>query len=102
MKDIYLKKVATLQLDKGKCISCSMCINVCPRQVLSMQNNMLEIAALDRCIECGACALNCPTEALSVDSGVGCASAMINAIIKGKEPECGCCGPSDDGKSDCC
>ena len=103
MKDIYLKNVATLKLDQGRCISCSMCVYVCPREVLAIENNTLEIINLDRCIECGACALNCPTEALSVNSGVGCASAMINAIIKGKEPECGCCGPSDDGnESNCC
>ena len=101
MNDIYLKNVVTLRLDKGKCISCAMCINVCPREVLKLQDDSLEIADLDRCIECGACAMNCPTGALTVNSGVGCASAMINGILKGKEPECGC-SKRDKTTTTCC
>jgi len=42
-------------------------------------------------MECGACQLNCPTGAISVESGVGCATAMMIAAIKGqKELACGC------------
>jgi ferredoxin len=36
-------------------------------------------------MECGACQLNCPTAAITVDSGVGCASAMIGAALRGKK-----------------
>jgi len=36
-------------------------------------------------MECGACKLNCPTSAISVNSGVGCASAMIYAALTGKK-----------------
>jgi len=43
--------------------------------------------------------LNCPTGALFVDSGVGCAAAMISAALRGvKDSSCnaaeptGCCG----------
>jgi ferredoxin len=45
-------------------------------------------------MECGACQLNCPTDAITVDSGVGCATAMMIAAVKGKkEPTCGCARP---------
>ena len=48
--------------------------------------------------ECGACMVNCPTGAIEVESGVGCASAMMLAALKGKkEASCGC----DDGPT-CC
>jgi hypothetical protein len=41
-------------------------------------------------MECGACQVNCPTDAISVDSGVGCAAAMIRAALTGKkEVTCG-------------
>ncbi len=43
-------------------------------------------------MECGACQLNCPTQALTVNSGVGCATAMFMAALKGKDmDECSCC-----------
>ena len=58
------------------------------------------------CIECGACMMNCPFGALRVRSGVGCAAALINGLIRGGEPECGCgnSGRPGGGSSDnsCC
>jgi hypothetical protein len=48
-------------------------------------------------MECGACQLNCPVEAIKVESGVGCAAAMIKAALTGsKEATCGC------AESSCC
>jgi ferredoxin len=35
-------------------------------------------------MECGACQLNCPTGAIAVDSGVGCAAAMIASALRGR------------------
>jgi hypothetical protein len=41
-------------------------------------------------MECGACQVNCPTHAIAVESGVGCAAAMICAALTGqKEATCG-------------
>lgn len=51
-------------------------------------------------MECGACVNNCAFGALDVDKGVGCASAIINSIISGGEPSCGCSGGNKAG--DCC
>ena len=53
-------------------------------------------------MECGACALNCPPMAIAVDSGVGCASAMFMAALRGKrldDPAACTCG---EGSADCC
>ena len=53
------------------------------------------------CMECGACAKNCPVQAIEVQSGVGCAWAMIGAALRGKDmdsAECCCGGP----ESSCC
>jgi NAD-dependent dihydropyrimidine dehydrogenase PreA subunit len=44
----------------------------------------------DACMECGACQVNCPADAMDVESGVGCAAAMIAAALRGtREPTCG-------------
>jgi NAD-dependent dihydropyrimidine dehydrogenase PreA subunit len=87
---IYLRDVATLRLDQKKCMGCGMCLLVCPHAVFSLTNGKIEIGNKDACMECGACARNCPVEALSVRSGVGCATAVINAMLGRKKSSC-CC-----------
>jgi Fe-S-cluster-containing hydrogenase component 2 len=81
-----------------------MCLEVCPHEVLELEKGKVKIADLDACMECGACALNCPQGAISVQSGVGCAAALIMAKLKGSAtPECGCGDEkSDAGAGKCC
>ncbi|MEN6636869.1 MAG: mercury methylation ferredoxin HgcB [Clostridiaceae bacterium] len=85
----YLKNVATLQLDSGKCTGCGMCLTVCPHQVFEMQGKKAAVADLDACMECGACARNCAFSAITVEEGVGCAAAVIIGFFTGTEPTCG-------------
>ena len=87
----YLRDVVTLRLDHQRCIGCGMCIDVCPHAVFRLEDKKARIVDRDACMECGACQLNCVTGAIHVESGVGCASAMIAAALKGqKEAECSC------------
>jgi ferredoxin len=86
----YLRNVVTLALDEEKCIGCGMCSTVCPHQVFAPVNGRVRIQDRDACMECGACAMNCPVEATSVQSGVGCAAAVINAALGRKSSSC-CC-----------
>ena len=91
----YLDNVTTLQLDQLACIGCGRCLEVCPHQVFAPDNGRVQLADRDACMECGACALNCPVKAISVDSGVGCASGMINEWLRDhklvKMSAGGCC-----------
>ncbi|MBN1130049.1 MAG: 4Fe-4S binding protein [Chitinispirillaceae bacterium] len=86
----FLKNVATLKLDQEKCTGCAMCTRVCPRGVLEMRDRKAAVVLLDACIECGACMKNCAFGAITVATGVGCAAALINAMITGGEPTCDC------------
>lgn len=81
----YLEDVATLELDKSKCIGCGMCAVVCPHQVFRIENRKALYSDFQACMECGACAKNCPVEAIKVDAGVGCASGMINEWLREKK-----------------
>jgi ferredoxin len=94
----YLKNTVTLTLFTAKCTGCGICVDVCPREVIIMREGKASIISRDNCIECGACSKNCPFKALTVKSGVGCAAAVINGIIRKTDPDCGCCGP----KAGCC
>jgi ferredoxin len=119
----YLANVVSLELIAERCTGCGRCLEVCPREVFARHGTIVQIvdrdlciecgacmmncafAALQRivdrdlCIECGACMMNCAFAALQVNAGVGCASAIINGLIRGGEPECGC---GDSPNSSCC
>jgi ferredoxin len=97
---IYLRDVVTLRLDQNKCMGCGTCLLVCPHAVLSLSNGKVEIVNRDACMECGACARNCPSDALDVRSGVGCAAAVINAMLGRKESSCCCTINSEENSSD--
>lgn len=92
---VYLKDVVTLRLDESKCNGCGMCLDVCPHDIFKMNSRHVTIQNRDACMECGACSQNCPTDAIFVQSGVGCAAAVIDAML-GREGEC-CCSlePAD-------
>ncbi|MBF0555377.1 MAG: 4Fe-4S binding protein [Nitrospirae bacterium] len=94
----YLAGVATLQFDSDRCTGCGMCAEVCPHGVFIIANAVAHVTDKDKCMECGACENNCAFGAIRVTSGVGCASAIINGMITGREPSCGC--GSDSGA--CC
>ncbi len=96
----YLSNTASLELSSDLCVGCGMCIEVCPHGVFAIENKKAVILDSDRCMECGACVGNCAFGALKVDKGVGCAAAVINGMISGSEPTCGCSG--GDKKSNCC
>jgi NAD-dependent dihydropyrimidine dehydrogenase PreA subunit len=96
----YLADAPSLKMVSEKCTGCGMCLEVCPHNVFAIRDKKAVIIDKDRCMECGACAVNCAFGALSVDKGVGCAAAIINSIIKGGEPVCGC-GNNNDS-SGCC
>ena len=93
------------------CINCNRCTQVCPHAVFAEGKDHVELVKPASCMECGACALNCPVQAISVQSGVGCAWAMIHAALRGKnmdsgECSCGgtestCCGQSQEPSCGC-
>ena len=81
----------TLEYDQTLCIGCGVCVDVCPHAAFKMQGRLAYLINPQNCMECGACKLNCPVNAIRVESGVGCADAMIRAALTGKkEVTCNC------------
>lgn len=80
----------SLLYDADLCINCGRCWEVCPHGVFAPGSKKAELVRPSACMECGACQMNCPAVAIKVDSGVGCAAAMIQAALTGrKEVRCG-------------
>lgn len=98
----YLADVTTLEFSAGKCTGCGRCVEVCPHSVFEMEEKKAKLIDRDLCMECGACANNCEFGAITVDYGVGCAAAIINSMITGGEPSCGCGGDDDSSSGACC
>jgi ferredoxin len=99
----YLKDVATIAISKEACTGCGMCVTVCPRNVLVINNKKASVADKDACLECGACKMNCAFDAVTVDSGVGCAAAMLNGLIKYGNVDKGTCDcDGSKGEGGCC
>jgi NAD-dependent dihydropyrimidine dehydrogenase PreA subunit len=89
MFDAYT--VNTLVYDEARCNGCGRCAEVCPHAVFVMNGRKAVLAQPAACMECGACSLNCVKGAIGVESGVGCATAMILSALRGqKEVSCGC------------
>jgi ferredoxin len=81
----------TLQYNPSACIGCGLCVDVCPHSAFQMKGRLAYLVNAPACMECGACQINCPVDAITVESGVGCAAAMIRAALtQKKEPTCGC------------
>ncbi|MGQ9683322.1 MAG: 4Fe-4S dicluster domain-containing protein [Anaerolineae bacterium] len=90
--------VNTLVYDPARCTGCGLCADVCPHGVFSAPEPAADgrrrahLLRPEACMECGACQLNCPSNAIAVESGVGCAAAMIWAALTGSKEVV--CGPS--------
>jgi NAD-dependent dihydropyrimidine dehydrogenase PreA subunit len=98
--DKYLSGVSTLKVNEGLCTGCGACVDVCPHQILFLEEGKIRIADIDQCMECGACSRNCPERAIFVRAGVGCANAVINGMLGRKSSEC-CCSVENDKSSGC-
>jgi len=75
----------TLRYNPELCVNCGMCSAVCPQGVFASDDSVARLVRPTACMECGACQLNCPSGAIMVDSGVGCAAAMIRAALSGRK-----------------
>ncbi len=88
---VGVSSLNTLRFDLTLCTGCGFCVDVCPHRVFAKNDRLVHVVHPDACMECGACQMNCPFGAVQVESGVGCAAAMIAAALRGrKQVECGC------------
>jgi NAD-dependent dihydropyrimidine dehydrogenase PreA subunit len=54
------------QIDEEKCISCELCVRICPNDVLAMAYELPVVAEPAACNYSGVCMEVCPTGAISL------------------------------------
>ena len=53
------------EVDSEKCTGCGLCVDVCPVEVIKMDDDIAVVDA-DGCTDCGACVDECPNDAISL------------------------------------
>lgn len=56
-----------LVIEKSWCKKCGICVEFCPKKVLSMNDESVYIEDESKCTHCGLCELRCPDYALYVE-----------------------------------
>ncbi len=57
--------VAKVNVDE--CTGCGTCVDECPSEAISMNDNDIAVVNADECTDCGMCVDACPTEAISLE-----------------------------------
>lgn len=63
-----------VKINQSICKGCGLCIQVCPKNVLQLDMNTINVKGYnpskaeraDQCIACGNCAIMCPDSAISI------------------------------------
>ncbi|KXG76847.1 4Fe-4S binding protein [Thermotalea metallivorans] len=58
------KENLTLKIKKEWCKGCGICVAFCPKNVLALKDEKIEIVDPEKCIKCGLCELRCPDYAI--------------------------------------
>lgn len=58
------KENLKLKVKKEWCKGCSICVEFCPKKVLAIKDEKVEITDIEKCIKCGLCELRCPDFAI--------------------------------------
>ena len=61
------KRLVISQIDRYRCIGCTVCVQSCFNDVIRMRGGKAYIAYQDDCSQCFACVEDCPREAISLD-----------------------------------
>lgn len=65
-----------ISINPNRCTGCGLCVTVCPKETLSMDNSGKAIVSGTETIVCGHCEAVCPTGALTVDNLSGDAADL--------------------------
>lgn len=54
-------------VDKEKCIGCGTCVQLCPVNAISFDEDGKAKIDQEKCIKCGTCEASCPVSAIKID-----------------------------------
>jgi NAD-dependent dihydropyrimidine dehydrogenase PreA subunit len=51
-------------VDEAKCNGCGTCVDVCPSECFTLEDNISKVTDPDACVDCESCVENCAEEAI--------------------------------------
>ena len=61
-----MEQKTRIEINEAWCKSCEICVEVCPKNVLKMEDFVAKVDDLDSCTECMLCEVLCPDFAIVV------------------------------------
>ena len=78
--------MSLLTVDRSRCVQCGLCVFVCPRGLIQIENGWPSLPTPQLCIACGHCVAVCPSSALDHEC----------APLAGQLPLPDCCRPDSE------
>jgi len=60
-------KLLPAVIDENKCTGCGGCVEKCPAEAISLNDNGIAVVDKDKCTGCGKCTKSCPVEAINAE-----------------------------------
>ncbi len=57
----------TVKVIEAECTGCGTCVDECPAEAISMNDDDIAVIDMDECTECGTCVEACPSEAIVME-----------------------------------
>lgn len=51
------------------CVACGTCVDVCPREAVTIVRGSFAQVAAERCVGCGRCVRECPASIIKLEVG---------------------------------
>ena len=55
------------KVNADECVGCGTCVDECPSEAISMNDEDIAVINADECTDCGMCVDACPTEAITME-----------------------------------
>lgn len=59
-----------IHIDHARCTGCGVCVDICPEDVLHVEEAKVAAKYPEECWYCGSCVYDCPHEAIEVAFGI--------------------------------
>jgi ferredoxin len=59
--------IVPAKVNREECVSCGTCVDECPEEAITLDDEEIATVNPEKCTECGKCVEACPSSAISLD-----------------------------------